>query len=340
MKRKHLLRSVCLFACCMYACVTKAQDPHFSQYFASPMTLNPALTGRDIADWRVVGLFRSQWWGSSISPYNTTAASLEKSFRSNKSGKSVFGMGLSFLSDASNSGLLKNNYFTLGLAYNIALDAQGNDMLGVGLQGTYANRLIDANKFTFQSQFGSMGFQRSTPSGDPISILSSNYFDMNMGVSYAKKYKTGGYNLGVSIYHASQPTEGVVNSNTYSISRRISLQTGMYFNLTNLDQIHVSALADYQGENSIYTLGGAYTIRVGDHDSYNLDLGLWYRVQDAIYPYIALGSKNWNIGISYDVLTSPMRSDGITSVQSMEVSLGLLFGNKRGSGKTDKMMSF
>ncbi|HEY8690580.1 MAG TPA: type IX secretion system membrane protein PorP/SprF, partial [Chitinophagaceae bacterium] len=38
-----------------------AQDPHFSQFFASPLTLNPALTGKFDGTLRVAGNYRNQW---------------------------------------------------------------------------------------------------------------------------------------------------------------------------------------------------------------------------------------------------------------------------------------
>src|SRR5436190_24180956 len=38
-----------------------AQDPNFSQFFVSPLTLNPALTGKFNGDVRVAGNYRDQW---------------------------------------------------------------------------------------------------------------------------------------------------------------------------------------------------------------------------------------------------------------------------------------
>lgn len=38
-----------------------AQDPHFSQFFASPLTLNPALTGKFDGNLRATGNYRNQW---------------------------------------------------------------------------------------------------------------------------------------------------------------------------------------------------------------------------------------------------------------------------------------
>ena len=38
-----------------------AQDPAFSQFFASPLSLNPALTGKFNGIFRVAGNYRNQW---------------------------------------------------------------------------------------------------------------------------------------------------------------------------------------------------------------------------------------------------------------------------------------
>jgi len=38
-----------------------AQDPHFSQFFASPLTLNPAFTGKFDGTVRAAGNYRNQW---------------------------------------------------------------------------------------------------------------------------------------------------------------------------------------------------------------------------------------------------------------------------------------
>ena len=37
------------------------QDPHFSQFFSSPLTLNPALTGKFDGVFRAAGNYRDQW---------------------------------------------------------------------------------------------------------------------------------------------------------------------------------------------------------------------------------------------------------------------------------------
>lgn len=316
--------------CGMYCPVLHAQDPHFSQYFNSPMTLNPALIGKGIADWRALATFRSQWWGgSSAAPFYTTTASLEKKISIGNFDKNSLGIGLSILSDVSNAGLLKNNYFTVGAAYNLSLDEKGNELLGVGIEATYANKLLDLGKFEFQSQFGSMGFQRSTPSGDPVSILTNRYIDVNAGVHYSKVIpESWGYQLGIAVFHAGTPREGVFSNSTYSVDRRITLQGGLLFYLSNKDEAQISSVSETQGQNNIFTIGAVYKAKIKDHTIESLHIGVWNRFGDALYPYVGVEAKNWLIGISYDIISADIRSS-YNSVQSMEFSMVWHFNSQK-----------
>jgi type IX secretion system PorP/SprF family membrane protein len=339
MKRKHLLRVIVLGIASCFSAVAMAQDPHFSQYFNSPSTINPALVGKDVGDMRVLGVFRSQWWGTAVAPFNTTALSIEKAYRPGKGGRSILGVGFSFLSDVSNSGLLKNNYFTATTAYNIALDGKGTEFLGIGLQGTYANRLIDASKFTYQSQFGSMGFQRSVPSGDPVNVASNTYWDMNAGLQYSKRFRGWGLNTGVSVFHGTTPVEGFYNGSKFNVERRINVQGGLQFYLDTLDEIHLSAITDLQGENTVTAIGAVYKAHLAPGNI--LNLGAWYRIGDAIYPYVSMQIKDCVIGFSYDVLVDFDMRKALYSVQSIEISFGWLFGKKRNPvTRPEKIISY
>ena len=50
-----------LAICVTLVSAATAQDPNFSQFFASPLTLNPALTGKFDGVVRVAGNYRNQW---------------------------------------------------------------------------------------------------------------------------------------------------------------------------------------------------------------------------------------------------------------------------------------
>ncbi len=62
--KKHLSRRICFIALlvCVLGKTSRAQiDPHFSQYYIQPMTMNPAFTGAFDGDYRVSGIWRSQY---------------------------------------------------------------------------------------------------------------------------------------------------------------------------------------------------------------------------------------------------------------------------------------
>lgn len=311
-----------------------AQDPHFTQYYSSPATLNPAMVGQGVVDWRATGTYRSQWWGGSIAPYTTTSVSIDKSLPSWNSSKSNWGVGLSALSDASNSGLLKNNYFSAGIAYHLDLSGDGKEILGLGMSGSYANRILDAGKFAFQDQFGSMGFQRSVPTADPATLLNNHYWDLNTGITFDKKSDTWGYGVGAAIYHAGTPKEGVYSNSTYSLPGRTVIHGNFFYQLPSGNQIQFSGISEWQANNNIFTIGALYKIQAKSENLKSINVGLWDRFGDAISPYAGLEGKNWLLGLSYDVVSSKVRTS-YNSVQSMEISIGWLFGKSgdhRGKG--------
>jgi hypothetical protein len=53
-----------------------AQDPHFSQFFASPLTLNPALTGKLMVTLECDRHYRNQW-PTINRAYTTTTVSVD-----------------------------------------------------------------------------------------------------------------------------------------------------------------------------------------------------------------------------------------------------------------------
>src|ERR1700721_878376 len=62
--KKNLLYELLILICAMISMqqdIDAQIDPHFSQYYIHPMTLNPALTGAIEGDYRVSSVWRSQY---------------------------------------------------------------------------------------------------------------------------------------------------------------------------------------------------------------------------------------------------------------------------------------
>src|SRR5258706_15012765 len=66
-----------LLVAVLCSALTFAQDIHYSQFYSSPLTLNPALTGINDCNYRVGAMYRSQWSSVSPDPYQTPSISFD-----------------------------------------------------------------------------------------------------------------------------------------------------------------------------------------------------------------------------------------------------------------------
>jgi type IX secretion system PorP/SprF family membrane protein len=299
------------------------------------MTVNPSLIGKNVIDWRAMANYRSQWYGLATAyPFVTSTLTIEKRIAIEKAGENQLAVGAMFLTDQSNAGLLKNNFFSLGLAYNNALDASGAQLLGAGLSVSYHNRILDPSKFIFQSQFGSNGYQPGIGVLDGVNITKNSYFDLNAGLSYSEKRKTMGFNLGISYYHAGGPKDGAYSPDQHLLYPRVSVQGGLQFYLKSKDEWHFSLLTNTQGAGNnipdLVTLGTVYKINVNANAKglNKFNIGVWERFNAATVAYIGLESaNNWLLGVTYDFILTDLKS-AYSNVKSMEFSFAWQFAGK------------
>ncbi len=187
----------------------RAQDPAFSQFFASPLTLNPALTGKFSGIVRVAGNYRNQW-PQINNAFITTTISVDGNILANKiTNGDAWGAGLMVMTDKTANGILTSNYIAFSTAYQKALDENGWNQIGIGFQGSYASKRLDGTQLNFEDQLDQQGGW-TLPSSEVISghQVNLSYFDLNVGMLY--NGSTDGNNnfyLGASAYHILQPTE-------------------------------------------------------------------------------------------------------------------------------------
>ena len=72
---KHSGNKIWIAVCCLFVSVAgSAQDLHFSQFFNTPLTTNPANTGFiPDADYRLGAHYRNQWSSVMNVPYKTVS---------------------------------------------------------------------------------------------------------------------------------------------------------------------------------------------------------------------------------------------------------------------------
>jgi type IX secretion system PorP/SprF family membrane protein len=303
--RKYLLIAICI----MIAGTVKAQDPHFSQFFASPLTLNPAFTGKFDGSWRLAANHRDQW-PSIPKAYVTTSASFDFPILQDRIPENdVFGIGISGVSDASANSQLKLNYGSLSLSYHKALDENGYNTIGAGFQGTYSSMNLDVSKLTFEDMLTQNGFTGTT-SDILINGNNQSYFDFNAGVLYSGS--TNGVNnfyLGASMYHINRPKVSFKDKNWF-LGGRVTVHGGGTFFLSDVVSVSTSIIHQIQSKASETTLGGAFGLNANNNNvnPTNVYIGSWMRINDALIPYIGLEFGGIRIGASYDVNISSLKA--------------------------------
>ncbi|PWU01753.1 MAG: hypothetical protein C5B52_06800 [Bacteroidetes bacterium] len=287
-----------------------AQDPHFSQFFSSPLTLNPAYTGKFDGDFRAAGNYRNQW-PTINNAYTTMTASIDFPILAKRLPEyDTWGVGVMALNDQSGNKILNNNFISVSTAYHKGLDENGFHQLAVAFQGTYANKRLDVSKATFEDQLTALGFTGVTSEVFNNTNVVVNYFDLNTGLLYTGT--TNGYNsfyLGASMYHLIRPKESFQGGN-FVLNPRLTIHGGGYIPIDQNKTFHGSFIYQRQAGATETVLGGAVAFNLnGDEDNpTSLYTGLWYRFGDAFIPYIGLEWSGVRLGYTYDINNSSLNT--------------------------------
>ena len=307
----------------------KAQDPNFSQFFVSPLTLNPALTGKFNGDFRIAGNYRDQWPSISKAFITSTVSVDFPILRGRLSELDTWGVGVMAMTDKTANGILSTNLISITTAYHKGLDEDGLHQIGVGFQGTYNTKRLDGTKLNFEDELDQFGGW-SNPT-EELSIndqeLNLSYFDVSAGVLY--NGSTDGYNnfyLGVSAYHLNKPQESFTGDIFYTLSQRYTVHAGGAIPIGDATRtVYLSSLYSHQAGANNIVIGGALGFALNDEpeNPSNFYAGVWTRfnnVNDAIIPYIGLEFNGFRLGASYDVNISSLKTAS-QSRGGLEVSL-------------------
>lgn len=297
----------------------KAQvDPHFSQYYAYPLWLNPALTGVMNGDLRVAGNYKNQW-ANVGNGYKTGALSVDAR------PTDKVGVGLTILNQA--AGDAGFNYFSAygSFSYSIVVSNDGNKKVSFGLQAGVINRSFDMNKLQFGDQFNpEFGYDPTAPSLETFPSSNTTVFDANAGVFYYDGDPSKNINLfgGFSVSHLSRPKDPFAATTNAKMPIRYAVHGGVRIKAANNIDVIPNALFIQQLKTQIKGLGAYSEFKLA-HDN-GLIAGAMYRLGDAAVVDVGYHFTNTIIGVSYDFNTSSLTraTDG---AGGLELSISYVF---------------
>jgi len=298
-----------------------AQDFHFSQFFASPMDLNPAMTGAIKGDWRVTGNYRSQWgWSSKVTPFQTVGAGYDMAIlRNSLPGGDFIGIGGSFFSDQAGDAKFGSRQVGGYISYHKELSKSTPMFLSLGLRGTYSQVGFGKSPATalyFDSQYDpsfSNNYNQFALSGENFISTNRNIFDLSAGLMWYANLNEG-FNVyaGAALSHLTSPKiqflSGTATPEDAKIFRKLTLHAGAQIDLNGDVAFLPSFIILKQGPATEFNIGSFAKFNLGEIGAYEAawSIGGWYRLGDAAVLATRIDYAHLSIGFSYDLNVSSL----------------------------------
>lgn len=326
MTLRNTLRLIAFLLLFVFVLPTQAQDVHFSQFYASPLTLNPAMTGFMSNCHRVSINYRNQY--PELYAYNNFAVSYDAALMRGMMRNDFAGAGILFYNDRQGDGSLNNMQIMGSLAYHKGIDPDGRVLLSVGLQGGWVNKSINFQDLYFENQFNGSDFDTNLPNGEAIQSNQFNYFDLRGGAMLSANISDliGVYG-GASYFHIFKPLESFLGEENILDPRLVA-----HFGADIRPSRNISI-----APNAIFmTQAAAREIVVGANVGYHFQGsnrsdgtaiygGASYRFGDNVIALVGAEFNHLKIGISYDINVSSLKVASLGQ-GGVEMSVGYEIG--------------
>jgi type IX secretion system PorP/SprF family membrane protein len=288
-----------------------AQDLHFSQFFNSPLTTNPANTGFiPTSDYRLGAHYRDQWSNSFV-PYKTLSVSGDFQFLRNKFPSGWMGLGGMILQDVAGAGSLRSTKVYMSTAYHQMIGVAG--LLSAGFNLGYASKNINISKMTFGDQWNGRFFDQKIGSLDLNNIINNSvgYFDMQVGMNYAY-FPTDNiyFHTGFSVHHVNRPRESFfADANGYDnrIAQRSIFFADAMIKMNDWVILSPSLYYTTQAKASEFVVGMHLNYNLANAGDQQLLAGVYMRTRESVIPMLGYQWKNFKFTFSYDVSKSSLQ---------------------------------
>lgn len=304
------------------------QDPHFSQFNASPFVLNPALTGAINGESRIIANYRNQWRQLlNRDSYQTYALSYDR--RMNLKSGDYIGLGASYTGDVAGAIRFGTVQVNLNFSYAKKLlktSSASHSIIG-GFQVGMAQRKINTNNLIWPSQ---------TTQFEPSGFISNPDFlfsDFSTGLLWVSNFgERKNFYAGISVFHLNRPNVSFQVNSIVRMSMRTSIHLGSELPLSSRLSVLPNLMYQRQGIHNQLNIGTKLSIsKLSSSFISNIQGGISYRAgqdaagrihSDAIIGLLSLQLKGFQLGFSYDFTISKLN---VNNVGAMEFTVGYLF---------------
>ena len=294
-----------------------AQDVIYSQFYANPLYLNPALAGSKLCN-RLTVNYRNQW-PEANKGYVSYSATWDQQFD-----KLSGGLGAIVNTDIGGGGIF--NKFSASGIYSYRLMVSRYIIMNAALKAGYMQYRLDWNKLLFGDQINAYtGAIDPTQETVPDKL---NIGNVDFGAGILGGYKESFY-IGVAADHVTRPDISLYGAGTNHLYMRWTFHSG----------ILIDFFQGMQGEDlrNFSISPNIVYVQQGKFRQFNAGMyvnmlpfvgGLWFRnnfdTPDAVIVLLGIQRKGYKIGYSYDYTVSKL---GSKTGGAHEISIAITFQN-------------
>lgn len=312
-----------------------AQDIHFSQFYNSPLNLNPALTGVMNCNVRLVGNYRNQWASVlKANAYSTYSASYDQKIPVGR--YDFFGVGGTFWGDVAGESDFSTLQGKLSASYSKRMGGyrKKSHYLVVGADAGITQRSVDFSQLRWPSQHdGNGGFMQGSATGEEDLLYRPDFVfaDVSAGLLWFTVLdENNNFFLGGAYHHLNRANISFNENDFESLYSKFTVHAGGEFAVADRLGLVPGVVTMIQGPSFQTNFGTSLKFLLsGNKRNYQaFQLGVWMRLsnhfqvldadgnvdrnnsdrvtKDAVIVSTKFDYQDFSLGFSYDLNVSKL----------------------------------
>lgn len=297
-----------------------SQDVHFSQIQEAPLWLNPANAGFMNGYFRASVNYRNQWMAMG-NAFQTMAISVDASTLKTKKNRAYLGLGLFVFNDR--AGVAKMGSTQAQIHINAIIKTSKKSKLGGAVYVGFNQNSANYAALTYGNQYNGKEIDNAIGNGEVVTYTSFLNSDVGAGLNYEFSSATidmlrddvFSLKIGGAVHHMNQPVQKFASGSSYRLPMRFVgnvqaridvkgtkisiLPSVIYLKQASATEITIGTHIRYRFKNA--------TKLTGVKSETGLNIGVYYRVSDAIIPQVYLDMGKYAIGVAYDLNVSKFK---------------------------------
>lgn len=299
------MKSFFVITCLIFLSCKGICQSGYSQFYNTPLFVNPASTGQFNKSYRLGIASRNGIIAPNKSFTQSTFFIDKKIFGSKLSENDCLGIGIVASVEKNPDDGIKNSYIGASVSYQKALNEDGRKSISAGFQANLGSKLLEKSGLLFESQIPAWinsGFRNIDIT--QFGRANFSYVDLNAGLIYQGTIGSKNlFSIGTSIYHINKPYKQFLGGE-FSLLSQMWNKLSFERRVDENQRIHALVLIGISdGALSDFNTGFIYQYRI-KHTT-EITAGLFWKKSkiwgNSLVPTVGIGFNSLSINLSYDL---------------------------------------